>query len=186
MLAPAAAGTVLDLDDVFHQVVRFCFSFSGGFCFSSSCYSLPDSRFRFGTYGPDKTQEFATYRCDDLSLVFARGSQSRVSLMQSVLRLPRNLFSLFRYALLSFARPSPDGRRTMITPCCFDDDPSQVRVARLRNAAAPGSLATGVLARHSVAITHQFSSTRKRETWPNSAAIVTAEMCAMPRNACKS
>ena len=26
----------------------------------------------------------------------------------------------------------------------------------------------------------------KRETWPNSAAIVTAEMCAVPRNACRS
>jgi hypothetical protein len=25
VLAPAAAGTVLDLDDVFHQLVRFCF-----------------------------------------------------------------------------------------------------------------------------------------------------------------
>jgi hypothetical protein len=31
VLAPTAAGTVLDLDDVFHQLVRFCFSFSGRF-----------------------------------------------------------------------------------------------------------------------------------------------------------
>jgi hypothetical protein len=73
----------------------------------------------------------------------------------------------------------------MITPCCFDDDPSQARDARLRNAAAPCSLAPGVLARHSAAITSSRAPA-KRETWPNSAAIVTAEMCAMPRNACKS
>ncbi len=48
---------------------------------------------------------------------------------------------LFRRALLSFAQSSPDGRRT-ITPCCFDDDPSQVRIARFRDAAAAGSLDT--------------------------------------------
>ena len=161
MLAPAAAGTVLDLDDDFHPGVRFCFFLLRRFCFFSSCSSLHNSRFGFSTYGPDKTQEFAAHRSDDLSLVFARGRQSRVSLMQSVLCLPCNLFSLFRRALLSFAQPSPDGRRAMITPCCFDDDPSQVRVACFRNATAPGSLATGVLARHSAAITHQFSSARK-------------------------
>jgi len=108
---------------------------------SSSCYSLHNSRFGFGTYGPDETQQFAAHRCDDLSLVFTRGRQSGVSLMQSVLCLPCDLFSLFRRALLSFAQPGPDGRRTMITPCRFDDDPSQVRVARLRNAAAAGPLA---------------------------------------------
>ena len=144
---------------IFISEFAFVFPSQEGFCFSSSCYSLPDSRFRFGTYGPDKTQEFAAHRCDDLSLVFALGRQSRASLMQPVLCLPRNLCSLFRRALLSFPQPSPDGRRTMITPCCVDDDPPQVRVARLRNAAAAGPLATGVLARHSAAITHQLSST---------------------------
>src|ERR1019366_7983787 len=81
--------------------------------------------------------------------------------MQAVLCLPRNLFSLFRRTLLSFSQSSPDGRRTMITPCCFDDDSSQVRVARLRDAASSSPLATGVLAWHSAAITHQLSSTRK-------------------------
>lgn len=106
-----------------------------GSCFFSSCYLLPYSCLRFGTYGPDKTQQFAAHRCDDLSLVFTLGCQSRVSLMQSVLCLPCNLFSLFGRALLSFAQPGPDGRRTLITPCCFDDDPSQVRVAGLRDAA---------------------------------------------------
>ena len=49
----------------------------------------------------------------------------------------------------------------MITPCRFDDDPSQMRVARLRNAAASSPLATGVLAGHSAAVTHQLSSTCK-------------------------
>src|ERR1035438_8840691 len=144
VLAPAAAGSVLDLDGVFRQLVRFCLFILRKVFFSSSRDSLPGSRFRFGPYGPDETQQFATYGCDDLSLIFTLGRQSRVSLVQSVLCLPRNLFSFFRYALLSFAQPSPDGRRTMITPCCFDDDPSQVSVSRLGNAPAPGSLATGV------------------------------------------
>jgi hypothetical protein len=86
---------------------------------------------------------------------------SRVSLVQSVLCLPRNLCSFLRRTLLSFSQSSPDGRRAMITPCCFDDDTSQVRVARLRDAASSSPLATGVLAWHSAAITHQLSSTRK-------------------------
>jgi hypothetical protein len=69
----------------------------------------------------------------------------------------------------------------VITPC-FDQNPSQVRVTRLPNAVATGSLANGVLARHSAAIPHQFLSLGKRETLPNSAAIVTAEICAMSRS----
>lgn len=111
--------------------------------------------------GTITTQEFATHRCDDLSLVFTHGRQPRVSLMQSVLCLSCNFFSLIRRALLSFAQSSPDGGRTPITPCCFDHDPSQERVAGLRDAASSNSLATGVLARHSASIAHQFSSTCK-------------------------
>ena len=49
----------------------------------------------------------------------------------------------------------------MITPCCFDDDPSQVRVSCLGNAPAPGSLATGVLAGNNATVTHQLPSTFK-------------------------
>ena len=133
----------------------FVFSFSGRFLLFSSCYSLAYSRFRFGTYGPDKTQQFAAHRGDDLSFVFTLRRQSRVSLVQSVLCLPRNLRSLLRCTLLSFSQSSPDGRRAMITPCCFDDDPSQVSVACPGNAAAASSLATGIFAQHSPAITHQ-------------------------------
>ena len=95
VLPPAAAGSVLEFWRSFSSVkFAFCFFIlREGCCVSSSCHSLPCSRFRLGSYSPDETQQFAAYRCDDLSLVFARGCQSRVSLVQSVLRLPRNLFS---------------------------------------------------------------------------------------------
>ena len=56
MLAPAAAGSVLDLKSVFHQLVRFCLFIPRKVFFSSSRYSLHGSRFRFGPYGPDETQ----------------------------------------------------------------------------------------------------------------------------------
>src|ERR1700678_1017943 len=151
---------------IFISEFALFFPYQEGFCFFSSGYSLPYSRFRLGPYGPDKTQQFAAHRCDDLPLVFTLGRQSRVSFMQSVLCLPRNLFSLFGRALLPFAQPSPDGRRALITPCCFDHDPSQVCVARLRDAASMNPIATGVLARHSAAIAHQFSSTCKARGLP--------------------
>ena len=49
------------------SVSSLCFSSSGKFLLFSSCYSRAYSRFRFGPYGPDKTQQFAAHRCDDLS-----------------------------------------------------------------------------------------------------------------------
>src|SRR5271154_6956159 len=103
-----------------------------GFCFSSRCLSLPDSGFRFGSYGPDEAQQFAAHGSDDFSLVFSFGRQPRVSLVQPVLRFPRDLFGLFRSGLLTFAQPGPNGGRTIITPCRLDHDSSQMRVARFR------------------------------------------------------
>ena len=47
----------------------------------------------------------------------------------------------------------PDTWGTMIAPCRFDDDSSQVRVARFRDASTPDPLATGVLAGHSTGCT---------------------------------
>ena len=77
---------------------RFSFSepIALGFSFSSrsplllfliAASQLPDSGFRFRTYGPDKTQEFATYRCDVflLSLPVAASLASGDRCMQSVL-----------------------------------------------------------------------------------------------------
>ena len=47
----------------------------------------------------------------------------------------------------------------MIAPCRFDDDSSQMRVARFGDAPAPGPLAAGILAGHSTAVSHQLPST---------------------------
>jgi hypothetical protein len=70
VLAPSAAGSVLDLDDDVHQWFAFVSSSQGGSCFFSSCSSLHNSGFRFGSYGPDEAQQFAAHRCDDLPLIF--------------------------------------------------------------------------------------------------------------------
>src|SRR5271163_901195 len=99
--------------------------------------------------------------CNDLSLVLAGSAQFHIALVQAVLRFPRNLFDLFRNALLSSAQSIPDSWRTTIAPGCFDNDSSQVRVAGFRDASTPDPLATGVLAGHSTAITHQLPSTVK-------------------------
>ena len=47
----------------------------------------------------------------------------------------------------------------MIAPRRFDDDSSQMRVARFGDAPAPGPLAAGILAGHSTAVSHQLPST---------------------------
>ena len=79
------------------------------------------------------------------------------ALVQPMLRLPRNLFDLFGDALLSFAQSVPGW--TAIAPCYFDGDSSQVRVAGLGDAAAPGPLASGILAGYSTAVAHQLAGT---------------------------
>src|SRR5260370_23906287 len=129
------------------------------FAFPSGCYPLPGYCFCPGPYGPDEAQQFTSNCSGDLSLVLACCSQSHVTLVQPVLCLPRNLFSLFRNPLLSFAQSVPDTWWTMIAPCRFDDDSSQVRVARFGDASAPGPLAAGILAGHGAAVTHQLPST---------------------------
>lgn len=47
----------------------------------------------------------------------------------------------------------------MIALCRFDDDSSQVRVARFGDASAPGPLAAGMFAGRGAAVTHQLPST---------------------------
>src|SRR5271168_2242118 len=111
--------------------------------------------------GPDEAQQFTSDCCNDLSLVLAGSAQFHIALVQAVLRFPRNLFDLLRNALLSSAQSIPDSWWTTIAPGYFDNDSSQVRVAGFRDASSPDPLATGVLAGHSAAITHQLPSTVK-------------------------
>jgi hypothetical protein len=69
----------------------------------------------------------------------------------------------------------------MIAPCRFDDDSSQVRVARFGDAPAPGSLATGVFAGHSAAITHQSPSAPAFTGLPLNSWIVGKQECMVRR-----
>ena len=137
------------------------FSFLEGFCFGllSGCNLLPRDRLCSGSNSPDKAQQLSSYSCDDLPLVLAGCAQLDISLVQPVLRLPRNLLGLLRDALLSSSQTVPDTWRTTIAPCGFDNDASQVRVAGLGDASAPGSLTTGILAWYNAALTHQLPST---------------------------
>jgi hypothetical protein len=68
VLTLAAAGAVLDLDDDFGSSGRSYSLYQEVFCFSSSRSSLADNGFRCGLYAPNKTQQFAVHRCDDLPL----------------------------------------------------------------------------------------------------------------------
>jgi hypothetical protein len=150
---------VLEIGDDVH------FHFLGTFCF---CLSFCQAAIRCLTIvsalvanGPDEAQQFTSNCNCDLFLVLAGCCQAHVTLVEPVLRLPCNLFSLFGNTLLSFAQAVPDAWWTMIAPGSFDDDSSQMRVARFGDAPAPGPLATGVFAGHGTAVTHQLPSTVK-------------------------
>jgi hypothetical protein len=88
VLAPAAAGSVLELGGTFYQSIRFWFFilrevFTVAFAFLQAairCLAVASALVPMA--------QFAAHRSDNLSLVFACGRQSRVSLVQSVLRLP--------------------------------------------------------------------------------------------------
>lgn len=132
------------------------FSLFRKFCFGllSGCNLLPGDRLCSDSNSPDKAQQLSSYSCDDLLLILADRAQRHISLMQPVLRLPCNLLGFLRDAHLSSSQTVPDSWRTTIAPCGFDNDASQVRVAGLRDAYAPGSLTTGILAWYNAAVTH--------------------------------
>jgi hypothetical protein len=165
VLALAAAGSVFEMDVSVHRFSVLSFFLLREFLsllrMLSGCNLLLGNSLGSDSNGPDKAQQLSGYCCDNLPLVLAGCAQFHIPLMQPVLRLPRNLLHLFRDALLSSAEPVPDTWRTTIAPCCFDNDSSQVRVAGFSDAPASGSLATGVFAGHSTAITHQLPSTAK-------------------------
>src|SRR6202789_2834607 len=145
------------------SVHRWCylFSFLGGFLswLLSGCNLLPGDSLCSGSNSPDKARHLSSYCCGHLPLILAGRAQLHISLMQPVLRLPCNLLGFFRDALLSSSQTVPDTWRTTIAPCGFDNDASQVRVAGLRDASAPGSLTTGILAWYNAAVTHQLPGT---------------------------
>ena len=167
------------------------FSFLGSFCLcfwlSSGCNLLFGNSLGSDSNGPDKTQQLSGYCCDNLPLVLAGCAQFHIALMQSMLRLPRDLFHLFRDAFLSSAQSVPDTWRTTIAPCCFDNDSSQVCVASFRDASTPGSLARWnprwEQHRNNPLVAEHF---RSGIPAPTRLAMVTAEMSAIPRSACRS
>jgi hypothetical protein len=103
-----------------------------------------------------------------------------------VLRLPRNLFRLFGDALLASAQSVPDTGWATIAPCGFNDDSSQVRVSGFSDASASRSLATGIFAGHSTAITHQLPSTAKARYLAQFSSNGHSRISAIPRSACRS
>ena len=96
MLAPAAAGSVLEMDGAFHQGTAFVFSLFGKFLllFLSGRSSLADGRFCSGSNSPDESQQFTSDCTNDLFLGLASGTQLHIALVQAVLRFPCNLLDL--------------------------------------------------------------------------------------------
>ncbi len=119
---------------VYGQILR---KFLSLLWFLSGCKLLLGNSLGSGSNGPDEAQQFTGNCRDDLPLVLAGCAQFHITLVQAVLRFPRNLFRFFRDALLSSAQSIPDSWWMMIAPGCFDNDSSQVRVAGFRDASTP-------------------------------------------------
>src|ERR687897_900413 len=84
-----------------------------------------------------------------------------VAAVQSVLRLPRDLFHLGTDGGLALPERGAHRRSVPIGPGRLDDDATEMRVARFRDSAAPRPLATRILARDGPAVAHQLSRFRK-------------------------
>src|SRR5215469_14065487 len=143
-------------DSVHQQEVVFFLLRKVFVLLGSGCGSLPDDSLCSGSNRPYESQQFTSNCSSYLPVVLAGCVQFPIALVQPMLCLPCNLFRFFGNALLSPAQSVPDTWWTTIAPCSFDDDPSQVRVAGFGDAPAPRSLATGLFAGHSTAITHQL------------------------------
>ncbi len=113
---------------------------------------LIDSRFRLDSDGPDEAQQFASYGGDDLALVLACRHQQSIAIGEPDLRLPGDLFDLLRHPLLPLAQRGSDAWPQPITRGRFDDDLSQMRVARFADAPLLLALAAGVLAGNHAAV----------------------------------
>ena len=171
---------------LFHSLESFCFCLCFCSCILSGCQSQFAGSFRFDADGPDEAQQFAPHGGDDLALVLACRRQPGIAFREPDLCLPGDLLDGFRHSFLSLAQPGADGWPVPITPGRFNNDAPEMRVARFGNAPASRSLAAGVLTGHRAAVTHQVAvQFSKRVMLPNSATIVTAEISAMPRKACK-
>src|ERR1039457_7664899 len=158
VLAPAAADSVLELDNVVHWLIRFCFFliwkvFAFVLRFSSRRQVLPGCR-RFGLDSdrPDEAQQLSCNRRHDLPLLLAGAQHRHITLVQSMLCLPGYFGDLCRNPLVPFAQLFPDAGQVSIAPGRFDHDSSEVGVAGLGDAASSNALATGVFARKHSAI----------------------------------
>ena len=132
---------------LFHQVSSFLlFPSLECFCFCSCqaairCLTVVSALVPIAQMNPSSSRATAVVI---FLLSLPAAASSHIALVQAVLSLPCNLFGLFRNALLSSAQSIPDTWWTMIAPCCFDNDSSQVRVAGFSDAPASIPLATGV------------------------------------------
>jgi hypothetical protein len=159
--APAAAGSVLEFGGVVHSWGRFCSFilwnvFAFAFVFASrqaaiGCLAAVSALIPMAQMKPNSSRPTAVMIF--LWSLACRG-QPQVALVQPVLRLPGDLFDLFRHSLLPSAQPRPDAWPEPVAPGRFNDDSSQMRVARFGDAPAPRSLAAGVLAGHRAAVAH--------------------------------
>src|SRR5207247_1282962 len=87
--------------------------------------------------GPDKPEELAGDRRDDLRGGFPLGEEARVAAVETMLRFPGERFDFLAQPRLTGAQRAADRQAMPIGPGGFDDDPAQVGVPGLGYAPAP-------------------------------------------------
>src|SRR5207244_4849331 len=105
--------------------------------------------------------EFAAERGRHLLFACPTSGERAVAAMQAVLSLPCDVFHLGADRRLALAQRGTDGRAMAVRPSGFDDDTTQMRIARFGDTAASGPRATRILARYGAAVSHQLSWLRK-------------------------
>ena len=118
---------------------------------------------RFGMYrdSPHEAEQFAGERGHDRCSMLAAGRHGCEAFVQPLLRFPGDSFGFIaqRQRLLSSQHAPLHIGPMLIGPCRFHQNPPQMCIAGLRDAATLRSVPAGIFAGHKAAVAHQLAGT---------------------------
>src|SRR5258708_10644071 len=106
--------------------------------------------------GPDETQQFAAHSGYGVLRAFSPSDETPVSRVQSMLGFPRDCDHVRVQCRVTFAKRGTHRGSVSIRPRGFDDDASEMRVARFRDRAPAGARPPAIFTRDPPTVAHQL------------------------------
>jgi hypothetical protein len=110
---------------------------------------------------PDEAQHLAADGDHGLMTCLSASQQMTIAFVQALLRIPGDRTGRRGNVTLTFAQIARNAGSMAIVPSRLDDDPAQMRIPRLGDAAATNASAAAVLGRHHAGVRHQFARAAK-------------------------